>query len=218
MREAALLDQDGLPLDPLQARGHGISLEIAHPNALAREGGDLPILQEEDIARVVEQSEHVRGDEVFVATDANDDRWPLSNGHNGLRHIRRDDGQGEDAGHLSERRAHGPLQAQARIRFARRWLAQMRFDQMRDDLGVGLRPKRMPLRQKPPLQRQIVLQDPVVDDGQTSRAITMRMRVLHGRPPVRGPARVSDPVGPIEGVEADQLLQVPQLARRAAHL
>ena len=39
------------------------------------------------------------------------------------------------------------------------------------------------------------------------------MGILFRRPPVRGPARVADAVGPVNRIEADHFLEVAQFAR-----
>src|SRR5262249_54842002 len=65
-------------------------------------------------------------------------------------------------------------------------------------------------------QLQVVLDDPVVDEDDLAGA--MRVRVLLRRPPVRRPARVSDPRRAGEWLLAQQRLQVVELADAAPHL
>jgi len=66
------------------------------------------------------------------------------------------------------------------------------LDQMRDDLGVGLRLEAVTVGQQVLLDLQVVLDDPVVDDDQRAVAIGVRMGVLFGRPAVGRPARVAN--------------------------
>ena len=68
-------------------------------------------------------------------------------------------------------------------------------DQVGDHLGVGLRLKDAAVRREPFFQLEIVLDDPVVHDDDPAGAVDMRMRILFGGAAVRGPARVTDPVG-----------------------
>src|SRR5207253_10123403 len=67
----------------------------------------------------------------------------------------------------------------------------MRMNQMRDDLGIGLRAKRIALRLQPLAQRFVVFDDAVVDDGDFV-ARQMRMRVVGGRRAVCRPTRMRD--------------------------
>ena len=66
------------------------------------------------------------------------------------------------------------------------------LDEVREHLGVGLAAKRVPFADQLGAQRGVVLDDPVVDDGDLRRAVQMRVRVLIGGPAVRRPARVAD--------------------------
>ena len=90
------------------------------------------------------------------------------------------------------------------------------LDEMRDDLGVGLGLEVVPLRLQLVLQLEVVLDDPVVDDDDAAGAVAVRVRVLFGGPAVRGPAGVADAVDAVDRLGADRVLEVDQLARRAA--
>ena len=52
------------------------------------------------------------------------------------------------------------------------------------------------------LQLEVVLDDAVVDDDDPAGAVAVRVRVLFGRPAVRGPARVAEAVEPVERLAA----------------
>ena len=99
----------------------------------------------------------------------------------------------------SERAADGVLQAV---------VAHLALDQVRDDLGVGLGLELVSLRLQLVLQLEIVLDDAVVDDDDAAGAVAVRVRVLLGRPAVRGPARVADAVEPVDRLGADGVLEV----------
>ena len=92
------------------------------------------------------------------------------------------------------------------------------LDQMRDDLGVGFGLELVSLRLELVLQLEIVLDDAVVHDDDAAGAVAVRVRVLFGRPAVGGPARVADAVEPVDRFVVDGVLEVDELARRAAQL
>ena len=120
-----------------------------------------------------------------------------------------DQHQREEAAHVEQRPPDRVLEPVA-LRLA--------LDQVRDDLGVGLGHERVPLLLKLPLQIEVVLDDPVVDDDDAPGAVAMRMRVLLGRPAVRRPARVADAVVPVERVDREDLFEARQLAGAAPQL
>ena len=66
------------------------------------------------------------------------------------------------------------------------------------------------------LQREVVLDDAVVDDDDIAFAIAVRMGVLFGRPAVRCPTRVADAIESIDRAGPNDFFQIPQLARGAA--
>ena len=72
------------------------------------------------------------------------------------------------------------------------------LDQVRDDLGVGFGLELVPLRLQLVLQLEVVLDDAVVHDDDAAGAVAVRVRVLLGRPAVRGPARVADAVQAVD--------------------
>ena len=88
-----------------------------------------------------------------------------------------------------QRAAHGVLEPV---------VLHLALDQVRDDLGVGLGLERVPLRLQLVLQLEVVLDDAVVDDDDAAGAVAVRVRVLFGRPAVRGPARVADAVHAVD--------------------
>ena len=76
-------------------------------------------------------------------------------------------------------------------------------DQVRDDLGVRLADERDPLAPQPGLERAVVLDDPVMDDGDLARVIHVRVGIDRVRLAVRSPAGVADAqhvgvLGPVE--------------------
>ena len=68
----------------------------------------------------------------------------------------------------------------------------MAFDQVGEDFGIGLARERVAFADQFGAQRGVVLDDPVVDDGEFPRAVQVRVRVFIRRAAVGGPARVAD--------------------------
>ena len=94
----------------------------------------------------------------------------------------------------------------------------MLLDEVRDDLGVGLGRELVPLGLETPFQFHVVLDDAVVDHDDRAAAVPVGVSVFLGGGPVGGPARVADAISAVQGVLADRLFQVPQLACRAPHI
>ena len=99
-----------------------------------------------------------------------------------------------------------------------RALQEVFFDEVCDDLCVGLCGEAVALFDELPLQRNIVLDNSVVHHYHAPAAIAVRMGVLFGGASVRCPAGVADAVSSIERFQADNFFQIPQLAFGAANL
>ena len=89
---------------------------------------------------------------------------------------------------------------------------------MRDDFGIGFGGELVAFFDQLLLQAEIVLDDSVVHDDDLAGAVAVRMGVLFGGTPVRGPAGVADAVGAIERLQANHFFQIAQLALGAADL
>ena len=86
-------------------------------------------------------------------------------------------------------------------------------DQVRDDLGVGIAENCVPGAFEPSAQRQVVLDDAVVDHRDLARDV--RVGVGLGYATVRGPTRVADAGRAFERRRAQRLLELAQLAHGA---
>jgi hypothetical protein len=84
---------------------------------------------------------------------------------------------------------------------------------VRDDLGVRLGLEIVPLALELVLQLEIVLDDAVMDDDDTARAVTMRVGILFGGPSVCGPPGVPYTVEPINWFALDRAFEVGELPR-----
>ena len=92
------------------------------------------------------------------------------------------------------------------------------LNQVGNDLGIGFGDEFVALCGKFTLEVQVVLHNAVVDNDDAAGAVAMGVRVLFCRPAVGGPARVADAVGAVEGVVAEDMLKVDELAGGAADL
>ncbi len=155
--------------------------------ASARTRRDLAVLEEQEVARVGQQRRDVRGHVVLVRAQADHQRRSHARRDQAVRLVAVHQHERVDALHLRERRAHGRLE-RARVE---------RLDEVRDDLGVGLRHEAVALGGEARLQREVVLDDAVVDDDDPAAAVLVRVGVLLRRPAVRRPARVPEP--PVAG-------------------
>ncbi len=178
-----------------------------------RDGGEIAVAEKEKVARVKEDRGHIAGDEVFVVTESDHRGRTIASGDDLVGLVGRDHGDGEHAGQLLHRLAYRFFQRLTI--FAR---AEILLDQMSDDFGVGLGRELVAFGDQLLLQRDIVLDDAVVDDDDLAGAVAMGMSVLFRGTPMRRPAGVADAVGAVERLQADDLFQVAQLAFGAANL
>ncbi len=206
MLVAALFRHDGVPQDVRNLALHRAPVEIAEPHAFGREDGHVAVGQEKHVPRVAEDGRHVRRHKVLVVADPDHHRRSRARGHDLIGIGPRNHRQREHAGDLLDGRAHGFFQI----------AVEVFLHQVRDHFRVRLGLENMALGLEELLQGQVVLDDPVVHHHHVALAIAVRVRVLFGGPPVRGPARVPDAVRPVHRVHADGVLEVAQLAFGAA--
>ena len=200
--EAALLDHGRLPVEGLHGlldRGPG---EGGEADAPRRQDGDLAVVHVGDAPGVVEEGRDVRREEGLAGAEADDGRRAVAGGDDLAGIARRDAGHGEGPFELADRGPDGLLEG----------AAEVLLDEVDDDLGVGLGPERVALGPEPLLERPVVLDDAVVDEGDRAAAVGVRVGVVLARPAVGRPAGVPDAAGAGERMEADLLGQVADLA------
>ena len=93
---------------------------------------------------------------------------------------------------------------------------QFLLDEVSDDFCVGLGYEFVALRGEFLFESEVVFDDAIVDDDDSTGAVAVRMGVLLSGAAMCGPARVADSVGALERMLADDLLEVLQLAGSAA--
>ncbi len=152
--------------------------------------GDLVVLEHEELAGQPEDGRDVRGQEGGRVADPHEQRRDPAGGHDevgldrrGPRPPRRPPGSGPRATRTAPARpAAGSASSGASIRWARTSVS------VSDS-------KRWPAGGQLVGQLDVVLDDPVVDEGHPARAVDMGVGVHLGRAPVGGPAGVADPGG-----------------------
>ncbi len=215
MLEAALFRHDRVPGDVLHLADDGLSVEVGELHAFGRDHGQVAVAQEEQVAGVIKNRGHVGGDEILVFAQTDYGRRAIAGGHDLVGLIDRDYRQRENAGQLAHRLADALFERGA---MSVRRLQKIFFHQVSDHFGVGLSGELVAFFDELALQRNIVLDDAVVHDHDSSGAIAMRVGVFFRGTAVRGPAGVADAVGAIERLEADDFFQVAQLALGPANL
>ena len=180
-----------------------------------RQDGHVAVGQKIHVARVVQNARDIGRDKRLALAHADDHRRPGARGDNLVRLGRRQNPQRERAGQPLHRHAHGLFQAKRRTR--RFGVLLHLFDQVRNDLRVGLGDELVALGDQFALQLEVVLDDPVVHHHDAPGAIAMRMSIFLGRPAVRGPAGVANAEGAVQRMVAQNFFQIVQLAGRARH-
>ena len=206
---AALLRRDRVPQHALAGLRHLPARIVGEHDARPGDHRHLLVAEEHHVARVRQDGRNIGSHEELVVAQANHDRRAVADRHDLLGVVQRYQHQREHPAHHLERAPDGAFQAVA---------AHLAFDQVRDDLGVGLGLERVALALQFALQLEIVLDDAVVHHDDLAGAVTMRVRVLFGGPAVRRPSRVSHAVDAVDRLDPDRVLEVDELPCRSPEL
>ena len=95
---AGFFGLDGIPGDALGLHGENFAVEVGEDDAGHGEGGDFAVLQEVNVARVVEDAGDVGGEEEFSLANAYNRRWPHAGGDEGVGRVGGEDADGEGSG------------------------------------------------------------------------------------------------------------------------
>ena len=155
----------GSHIDARALLRHGAAGVVGELHARRRDDRHLLVAHEDDVARVGENRRDVGRDEELLLAEPDDDRRAVADGDDLVGVVGGDQHQREQAAHVEQRAPDGVLEP-VPLRLA--------LDQVRDDLRVGLGDERVPLFLKLPLQIEVVLDDPVVDDDDAAGAVAMR--------------------------------------------
>ncbi len=162
---------------------------VGELDAAGRDDRHLLVAEEHDVARVAQHRGDVGGDEELAVAEPDHDRRTVAHRHDLVRVVGRDQHQRKQPAQVEQRPPHRVLEPV---------VLHLALDEVRDDLGVGLGDEAVALLLQLALQIEVVLDDAVVDDDDLAGAVAVRVSVLLGRPPVRRPARVADPVVAVE--------------------
>jgi hypothetical protein len=217
MLEPALFRQDRVPGDVLDAAGDGKPLEVSELHTVRGEHREVAVGEEEEVAGVVEDGGNIAGHKVFVLAQPDHRRRPLPRRDDLVQILGGDDSQSKNSLELPDRGAHGLFQA-SRLPGTRilGTLSETFLNEVGDHFGVRLGGELVPFLLQLPLQLQVVFDDTVVNQGDRAVAVAVRVGILFRGGAVRRPARVPDSVSSVEGILADNFLEVSQLSRGAA--
>ena len=87
--------------------GELVVVEVGEPDAGFGEGGDFAVLEEVDVAGVVEDAGDVGGEEEFVIADADHRGRPHAGGDEGVGRVGGEDADGEGSGEPLDGAADG---------------------------------------------------------------------------------------------------------------
>ena len=203
---AGFLGHDRIPQHALRHFRDRRAGEVRKLHALARDDRHLFVAEKHDVARVAEDGRRVGGHEELAVAEPDDDGRAVADRDDLLRIVGRNRDEREEAAHLQQR----PLRRALEVASVSSHLV---FEQVGDDLRVGLGDERVAELLQLALEIKVILDDAVVHDDDLAGAVLMGMRVLFGRPAVRGPTRVPDAVDALERLRVDGLLEVDELAR-----
>ena len=242
---AGFFGLDGVPLDALDLEGEGVVVEVGEADAGGGEDGDFAVLEEVDVAGVVEDAGDVGGEEELALADAEDGRRAHAGGDEGVGGVRGEDADGEGSGEALDGAADGFIEGDGEgggsvggvgwttacgfrcagdgLRSDAVWgwrAAELDFvlDEVGDDLGVGFGLELVALGDEGLLELEIVFDDAVVHDDEGAGAVAVGVGVFFGGAAVGGPAGVADAVGAVEGRGLDGGFEVAELAGGAAEV
>uniref|UniRef100_E6QK49 Uncharacterized protein n=1 Tax=mine drainage metagenome TaxID=410659 RepID=E6QK49_9ZZZZ len=215
MFEAALFRLDGVPGDVLYLALDEVAVEVGEGNAGTGEDGHVAIVEEVEIAGVVEDAGDVGGDEELVFAESDDDWWAEAGGDDLVGFAARKYAESEGSGKAFYGAAYGLFEGDGLAGFL--GLVLHLFDEMSDDLRVGFGDEDVALRGEFTLEFEVVLDDAVVNDDDAPGAVAVGMGVLFGGSSVSGPSGMSDAVGASERMEAEHLFDVAQFAGGASN-
>ena len=104
---AGFFGLDGVPGDALDFEGERVVVEVGEGDAGLGEDGDFSVLEEVDVAGVVEDAGDVGGEEEFAFADADDGGRAHAGGDEGVGRVGGEDADGEGAGEPLDGAADG---------------------------------------------------------------------------------------------------------------
>ncbi len=192
----------------------GLAVEVGELDAVEGEDGHVAVGEEVDVAGVVEDAGNVGGDEVLAFAYADDDGRAEARGDDLVGLGGGEDAEGEGSGEALDGAADGVFEQDGRAGGCGFVLHLL--DEVGDDFGIGFGDELVALRGEFALEVEVVFDDAVVDDDDAAGAVAMGMGILFRGAAVGGPAGVADAEGAVEGMIAQDLFKVAELAGGAA--
>gem|GEM_PF-3013895 len=188
-----------------RARG-GRAAGVRDLDGLTAHLGDVALLEKHEAPGHGQQRRHVGRHEIFIDAKPDDDRTSGPGEHHTVR-----------IAFGYHRKSIGSLQlgdglAHSRVQIG--GSGQMIMDAVRDHLGIGFRIEAIAQVDEPGTQRLVILDDPVMDDGDAV-AGHVRMRVSRCRHAVGGPSGMGDSDVAVDGVSGERGLERVHFAHRA---
>ena len=187
----------------------GLAVEVGELDAVGREDGHVPVGEEIDIARVVEDAGDVGGDEIFAFAQADDDGRAGAGGDDLVGLVGGEDADCEGTGEALDGAADGIFERDGRAEAARP--RSDLLDEVRDDFGVGFGDELVALGGEFALEREVILDDAVVDDDDAAGAVAVGVGILFGGAAVGGPAGMADAEGAVERMFAEDFFEIASL-------
>ena len=209
-RVAAFLGGGSVPVDVVATPLRGGPVEADHRHRVRGDRHDLVLAELHRLAGVPDESGDVRAEVVGAVTEPDDQRTVSARAHNDTGLIGVDRQQGERPVQPGDRRQHRGGEVVGAL--------VCRRHEMSGNLRVRLGGEGHALGQQLGLERVEVLDDPVVDEGQSALGpAEMRVGVVVGRAAVSGPPGVSNSGRRRrQGPTGDLVAEVDQLARALA--
>ena len=183
VRVLALVGGVGRELALVRLAYDGGTRPVDDAHGGATDLGDIAFLEEHEMARDGQQRRDVRGDEVLRVAEADDDGATFAGEDDALGIVLAHHRQRVGALELGDRGTHRLEEVGARL--------HVLVDAVGDHLGVGLGGELVARRLQLGAQDVVVLDDAVVDDGETVRG-DVRVRVALRGHAVRRPSGVGD--------------------------
>ena len=183
----------------------GLAVQGCDLDPVRLQGDHFAVVQINDLGNLRDDRGHVAGDEVLAVAHADDQRAAVACGVKRVGVIERQDSQRVSAARAFQGPSNGVFKrCRAGLEF--------RLDQVGDDFRIGLRLEFVPLGLQFEPEFVVVLDDPVVNDGNAACTVHVRMRIGFGWRAMSGPAGVPDPRGAADGPGFQRKVKVCQLA------
>jgi len=188
-----------------RARG-GRAAGVRDLDGLTAHLGNVALLEKHEAPGDGQQRRHVGRHEIFIDAESDDDGTSGPGEHHTVRIAFGYNRESIGSLELGDGLAHGRVQVGG--------TGQVMMYAVRDHFGIGFRIEAIAQVDEPVAQRLMILDDPVMDDGDAV-AGHVRMRVSRCRHAVGGPSGMGDSHMAVDGVSGERGLERVHFAHRA---